>query len=297
MAAPKGIPLWKVLGKSHRPQSPNTVIPCQRGFVRKALPRWQSSAFRCAATLPLAVIPAEAALADPQALSTFVPVQTQDALVTPTGVLEFQGTGVYTRDDFARGGRDLLNLTPTVKLGAAKGVQIDVSAPYAVGNQSTASQGAGGFDIIYNFLPPAPNHPALAIQPGYQVAYGPGHTTDQYFLRGLATQWLGSNDRSPRLHLNVNWTHYTTPSPTSRQDAVEIGVAYSMLIKNDTALVLDAVHGAKSAKNQDETIFDAGLRWEVNDHWALSGGIGAGVGQESPAFRVIFAIQRDFHLF
>jgi hypothetical protein len=238
-----------------------------------------------------------AALADPQSLSTNVPVQTQDALVVRTGALELQGVGVYTRDDHNSSGRNLLNLSPTLKVGAAKGLQLDVSAPYSVGDQSGANQGSEGFDFIYNFNRPTPTFPALAVQAGYQLPYGAGHHTSQYFVRALATQWLGPNDKSPRLHLNLNWTHSTTPSSTSRKDVLEIGVAYSMLVSDTTALVVDVVHGAKIAKGQNETIADAGLRWEINDEWALSGGVGVGIGQQSPAFRILFAIQRDFHLF
>ena len=69
-----------------------------------------------------------------------------------------------------------------------------------------------------------------------------------------------------------------------------------MLVSETTALVIDVVHGAKSTKGQNETIADAGLRWEINDDWAMSGGVGFGIGQQSPAFRVLFAVQRDFHL-
>src|SRR4051794_27144954 len=71
----------------------------------------------------------------------------QDALATPRGTLTLQGTSVYTRDDFNRKGRDLLELGPTVKIGAAKGLQLDFTVPYAVGNQSSANQGYGATDF------------------------------------------------------------------------------------------------------------------------------------------------------
>jgi hypothetical protein len=237
------------------------------------------------------------ALADPQATSSFVPVQVQDALVVRTGALTLQGTGVYTRDDHNSRGEDLLNLTPTLKLGPMKGVQLDVSVPYAVGNQSSASQGSAGLDAIYQFTDPTPTRPALAVQAGYRTPYGAGHKSAEYFARGLATQWLGPNDKSPRLHLNLDWTHVTTPSATGRRDILEIGGAYSMLLSEHVALVVDIVHGAKSTERQNQTIVDAGVNWELNDGWLLAGAAGAGIGQQSPAFRVIFAFQKGFQLF
>jgi len=212
-------------------------------------------------------------------------------------VLEIQGTAVSTRDDHAADGRNLLNLTPTIKLGALKGLQIDVSAPYAVGDQRTANQGGGSLDAIWNFLPISDTLPALAVQPGYQTPYGAGHKSGQYFLRGLATQRLGTGEKAPRLHLNLNWTHVQQPSSTGRREVLEMSVAFSTLLTDKTALVLDVVHGAKTTVRQNQTIVEAGLKWELSDTWALTGGVGVGLGQDSPAFRVIFGFARDVSLF
>jgi hypothetical protein len=250
---------------------------------------------RLAAVLAVLSTPA---LADPQGLSGNVPVPVQDALALKRGVLQLQGTGVYTRDDFNSAGRDLLRLSPTVKLGAAKGLQLDLTAPYAVGNQSGASQGYGAADVLYQVTEPSPHVPALAVQAGYRFfTYGPGGPSNQYFVHLLATQWLGDTDKAPRLHLNLNWTHVATPSGSARSDITEIGLAYSRLDSADTALVLDVVHGAKAAKAQDQTVVDIGLRHEISQRWAVSAGIGAGLFQQSPAFRILFAVQRNFQLF
>jgi len=248
-----------------------------------------------AAAMATAAAPA---LADPQALSRNVPVPVQDALATKRGTLTLQGTGVYTRDDFNSKGRDLLELGPTVKLGVAQGLQLDFTAPYAVGNQSSANQGYGAADFFYQFTEPSPRMPALAVQGGYRFfEFGPGLQSDQWFLRAAATQWFGPDDKSPRVHLNLNWTHIPRPGNSNRSDVLEIGLAYSQLVSRSTALVLDVVHGAKTAKGQDETILDVGLRHEFNDEWAVSAGVGAGIFQESPAFRVLFGVQRNFELF
>ncbi len=241
---------------------------------------------------------AAAAAADPQALNTNIPVQTEDALVVRTGTFELQGYALYTRDDHNSAGRDLYQFSPTLKLGPARHVQLDLSLPYAAGNQSSANQGNLSADAIYQFTDPGPAIPALAVQGGSQFFnYGAGHKTTQYFLRGLLTQWLGADERAPRLHLNLDWTHVAEPSQTGRSDVLEFGIAYSMLVSDDTALVADVVHGAKTTKQQNETILDVGLRHVIGDEWALSGSVGAGLGQQSPAFRVLFAVQRDFALF
>lgn len=235
---------------------------------------------------------------DPQGLSTFVPVQTEDALVVNPGVFELQGYSLFTHDHFNKAGSNLLELNPTIKFGPVRHVQLDISAPYNVGNQSTANQGNASINGIYQFTDPGPLVPALAAQAGYQFFnYGPGRASDQYFVRGLATKWLGSDNKAPRLHLNVDWTHATNPGQGSRSDILAIGVAYSQLVTSDTAFVTDIVHGAKPAAKQVETIVDVGLRHLIADNWAVSGSVGTGLGQQSPGFRALFAVQKEFHLF
>lgn len=238
------------------------------------------------------------ALADPQALSSFAPLQTQDALVVPPGSLTLQGTGVYTRDTNLQGrGSNLLNLTPTVKLGAYRGVQLDASVPYAVGSQSSAQQGSAGVDAYYQFTDPTPTFPALAVQAGYQWPYGSGVKSNQFFIRALATQWLGSSERAPRLHLNLEYTQVTNPVRTARRDVPAIGVAYSQLLTNKTALVLEIRHGANTSKNSNFTLLGTGILWEITDAWSASGGLNVGVGEKSPDYRVIFGLKRAFQLF
>jgi len=237
------------------------------------------------------------ALADPQSLSSYVPVQTEDAYETRLGTLEMQGVSRFTRDSNNRRGPNLWNLEPTLKLGALPGLQLDVSAPYAAGNQSGANQGGYGADALYRFNQQTMYLPAFALHAYYQQPYGAGHKSAQYTLRGIATKSLGSSERSPRLHLNLTWYHRVQPSSTQRDDQLEASVALSTLITERTALVADVVHGAKPDRNSNQTILEVGFRHEINDGLALSGGIGVGVGQQSPAFRAIFAIQKSLKLF
>ncbi len=48
-------------------------------------------------------------------------------------------------------------------------------------------------------------------------------------MKGIAAEWLGGSDTSPRLHLNLIWTYRTQPGTTARDDQREFGVACSML--------------------------------------------------------------------
>ena len=95
---------------------------------------------------------AGAARADPQGLSPFVPVETEDALAVRLGELDFQGVARFTKDTHNSSGGDLWNWSPEVKLGGpVKGLELIAGLPYATGNQSGANQGSGHFVAFYQF--------------------------------------------------------------------------------------------------------------------------------------------------
>jgi hypothetical protein len=238
------------------------------------------------------------AFADPQGLSTDVPVQVQDAYVVRLGTFELQGGGVYTNDSHNSKGRDLLNLTPEMKLGGpVEGMEVILAAPYAVGDQSGANQGGGALTAQYQFNKGSASMPAFLAQVGYETPYGAGHHTASYHVEGVMTQRLGDSDAAPRLHLDLFWTHRNQPDSKTRFDQLGIGIAYSMLVRPDTALVMDVVHEAKPAKRQVENIVDVGFRHEITSDFAVSFGAGVGIAEQSPDFRILFAIQQSFQAF
>ena len=240
-----------------------------------------------------------AALADPdpQSLAYFVPMEVQDALTTPEGVFEFQGYQLFTRNPYVKSNQNTFVLSPTVKLGAFHHVQLDITAPYQI-NGNTPNSGSSGVDGYYQFTDPSPYFPALMVQAGYTfTGYGPGKTSNNYFVRGLATQWLGPNSHAPRLDVNVNWTHYTTPLPGNRSDVWGFGLGYTQRLNDQTAFVADVVHDYQVVNNQTENFVDAGLRYIVGGGWVVSGVVGVGYGPQAPAFRTLFTFQKDFGLF
>lgn len=251
------------------------------------------------ADAPVRTLISAAAMADPdpQALSSNSPVEVQDALVVPEGIMEFQGISLYTYNPYTKTNQSTLLLNPTLKIGAMHHVQLDITAPYQI-NQNTPNAGSAGVDGYYQFNDPTPYFPALAVQAGWTfTGYGPGKTSNSYFVRGLMTQWLGDDKNAPRLDLNVGWTHVTTPLPGNRSDLWSFGLGYTQRLNAKTAFVADITHDYLPVNNEAENFVDAGLRYVVGDGWVVTGAVGAGFAQQSPALRTIFSFQKDFGLF
>ena len=242
-------------------------------------------------------ISARACAADPQSISTDVPVQVEDAFPTKYGVMTLQNTDVYTDDNKNSKGADDTQVQGVVKIGALPGLQVDIGPSYNFGDQSNADSGAGTVDALYQFNDNTTYLPAFAAHIYYEQPYGAGHQSQEWVFRGIATKYLGPSDRAPRLDINLTDYHLEQPSSTSRKDQLEAIVGLSADLNQNTAIVGDVVHGDLSAVGQVETIVDVGLRHTISGDWAISGGVGAGVEQQSPAFRVFFALQKDINLF
>ena len=238
-----------------------------------------------------------AARADPQSLSTNVPVQIEDALPVRLGTLELQGDNRFTRDTHNRRGSDLLVSDLVLKLGPLPGLQLGLGPSYGFGDQSGANGGYVTADVLYQFTRNSAHVPALALHGYYGQPYGAGRRSVQYTLRGIATKYLGGSERSPRLHLNISWYRLAQPGPGQRADRLELAVGHSRLVSDSTAFVVDVVHGAKPERRARQTIVDVGVRHEIGDGWAVSLGVGAGIAQQSPALRAFFAVQRSFRVF
>lgn len=91
----------------------------------------------------------------------------------------------------------------------------------------------------------------------------------------------------------------STPDPSASQqhNQNEVGIAYSQLLAADTAAFVDFVHGDKPQRSQQESIIDIGVKHLLGDTVAVSFGGGFGMGQQSPAFRILFSVQKDIQLF
>ena len=238
------------------------------------------------------------AAADPQGISTNVPVQVEDAFpAVDAGEGEFQVDNRFTHDTHDDRGPDLITTSPTLKIGAAPRLQLDVSPSYGFGDQSGARSGAVSLGALYQLTDNGRWLPALAVHGIYETPYGHGHPTADYVLRAIATKYLGEGKSAPRLHLNFTWTHVVQAGGATRANQYEAGVGYSRLLTPKLALVLDALHGQTARRGGRQSYLDAGLVRAFRKGLTLSAGAGAGVQQQSAPYRIFFALQQEFGLF
>lgn len=241
---------------------------------------------------------ARSALADPQGLSTNVPVQIEDAFpAVEFGEGQLQYDGRYKRDPHDTAGSNEYTSGPTIKLGLLPHTQFDINPGYTNGDGSGAGQGTTSIDSLVQLIGNSRLLPALALHGFYEIPYGSGHKSAQYTLRGIATKYLGTSKSSPRLHLNLTWIHVTQPDRMTRRNQMEIAGGISFLVAQHTAMVLDVVHGAQATVGNNQSFIDGGFLHDIDEDWSFGLGAGAGIAQNSPQLRVFVSLQRSFELF
>lgn len=235
---------------------------------------------------------------DPQALAPNYPVEIEDALPVPLGAFVVQVDQRFTRDRGMGTTNDLGQPEVVFKLGAVKGLQLDVSPSYSYGSSANADRGFGTVDALYQFTHDKGLKPDLAVHAYYQAGYGHGGPSDQTILRGLLTKRLGDTAQAPRLHLNVSWTRVLDPTEENRFNQWSVAAGYSMLLLKDTALVLDFVHSQRPVRRDpDQNLLDVGLIHQFSPQWSVAFGAGGGVTSSSPEGRIFVGLQRSFKLF
>ena len=232
---------------------------------------------------------------DPQALSVGVPVRIQDALVTSFGEAIFQTVSINTYVD--RHGNGLSSpLSETVKLGVLPGLGINLGIAGNLGDAGHAGYVVTpSFQYVFN---KSRNYvPGLSVEGTYSPQPGTGLSGGTWGFSGQATEYLGSTEQSPRLHLNFEWNKINDESQRARPNTFGYGVGLSTLISDSTSLVGDVFYSQTSARHVSQTFFDLGVIHIVGPRLSLSAGGGVGLDRSTPAFRLFLSLSISFRLF
>ena len=232
---------------------------------------------------------------DPQALSIGVPVRIQDSLTTGYGeaILQSVGIGTYV----GRHGNGLAApLSETLKVGVAPNLGVNLGLTNNVGDA-----GHAGWTVTpsfqYVFVKPHGYVPGLSVEGAYTPRPGTGLSGGSFGASGQLTQNLGSTIRSPRLHLNIEWTQLNDETRRARLQTFGYGAGVSALISDRTAIVGDIFYSQTGARGDSQTFADLGISTIIAPRLALSIGGGVGVDKSTPAGRVFISLSTSFHLF
>lgn len=216
----------------------------------------------------------------------------------PYDAIEAQGYFRYDRNRLGSGGSDLFQFAPRIEMGLFRNFQASIALPYRLGNAAEAKQGDVNIQGLYTFNNEGAVLPPLSLGLGAVQPYGYQNGGTETPVKFAATKSIGSFGASYipcRLHLNAIWYHNYDPLRTEdsreRRDRYLVGIGYSQPITNNATLVADIYRQELRGSKRAENMVEVGTRIQLTPPTVLTGSVGTGFADRSPAFRVLVGFQ------
>jgi hypothetical protein len=228
--------------------------------------------------------------ADHTNLEEGLPVRVEDAY--PIGYLgrELQLLTRYERD---HEGNHSIRIEPRLELGFPRNAQIALKAPFLFGEDQPDGIGDTEAEILYNFNQETLDLPALSLAAGATLPTGDGRGIDP-MIKLLATRTLGESTMFHQLHLNVRYQYNARQRDEERRDLWFYGIGYSARVTTDMMFVASIFREHHAERHVEINVVEAGIRYQLTPLWVLTGGLGFGLGDESPDVQVTFGFQYAF---
>jgi hypothetical protein len=267
-----------VEGRGRNPINGKAAIICLLIFVCSA-PLWHC-------------VPSVRA-ADHYNLEENLPTQLVDAIPTAYRNREVQG---YFRWEHTNEGKDLFEFVPRLEYGIIRNAQIELEVPFELGSGAEGDEGIGDVSLaaLYNFNQETLLIPMFALSAHVEFPtsdQGKGYDTTVKFIM---TKTIGRSSMLHRIHFNGAWKHNDDAKSNERDDFYQLIFGYDRRVGPDTMLILDFIREELKEKDQAANIAEAGIRYQWNPLTVLAGGVGAGIGDDSPDFRLTLGFQRSF---
>lgn len=220
-----------------------------------------------------------------------MPAEVEDAYASDYLVPELHSVVRYER---ARHGGDGFVLIPRFGYGFARNWHARIAAPFLLGSTDKTGSGDTELEVFHNFQSESLYIPALAWIVSADLPTGRNSNGIDTRVKLIATKALGDSYLLHRLHLNLAWNHNADPTADERRDRYSAILGYSHLLPDDTVLVMDVVREQELEKSKTDNIVEAGIRRMLMPSAVLSLGVGAGIGPDSPDFRLTIGFQYSF---
>jgi hypothetical protein len=242
------------------------------------------------------------------------PFEITDPTAASPGEAELSIVGIYER---ARRGRyrGTVALQSEFEAGVLPGLAFRIGQEGAYGNLQTRRRldaatpmegseggapecgGATRVGALYQIAEDRGAMPAIGLLGRVRAVYGPGRPAQEADVVALFGKTLGGSERSLGLNLNLGWTRPFDPLPGERTGRYFVNASVGQALTRDSVLVVTYVREQQERGERDFSLVQAGVRHRLSGGGPVLGlAVGAGLGRDSPAFQVSFAVQWSFGL-
>lgn len=267
---------------------------------------------RVAILLAFLILPILAAAQDEPLTLADDPFEITDPLAAPLGEAELSIVGIYER---ARRGRyrGTVALQTEFEAGVAPRLAFRIGQEGAYGNLQTRRRldaaastesndsgppawgGATRIGALYQIADDRGAMPAIGLLGRVRAVYGPGQPAQEADVVALFGKTLGGGERPLGINLNLGWTTPFSPLPGERSGRYFVNTSVGQALTRNNVLVLTYVREQQERGERDFSLVQAGIRHRLSRGGAVLGlAVGAGIGRDSPAFQLGFAVQWSF---
>jgi len=229
--------------------------------------------------------------ADHMNLEEGIPVEIEDALPTAYRNIEIQGLFHWDRE---YNGDDRFTSEARLELGPFRNTQLEIDVPFLWGD-AVEEDGLGAVRLgaLYNFNQETLLVPAFALAGDLELPTNDESEGVDTTLKFILTKTIGRSSVLQRIHVNGSWKHNSEAEGDEREDYYVAVAGYDVRVTPDTMLIIDFVREQDEMKDEEASIVEVGLRYQLTPLTVLALGAGAGIGDESPDVRVMVGFQHS----
>ncbi len=220
-----------------------------------------------------------------------LPTEVEDAYPTAYGNRELQLQGRYQRTG---DGKNQFVVDPRLELGFARNWQAKIAVPFRLGSGDRTGSGDVGLEVFHNFNNESLRLPAIAVSARADLPTGRNSRGIDTQFKFIATKSLGASRQLQRVHFNLIYRNNARAGAGERSNRTSGILGYSQRLNADTIGIVDYVREQNREKGATSDLIEVGLRRQITPLTTLSLGVGAGISQQSPDFRLTAGLQKNF---
>lgn len=196
------------------------------------------------------------------------------------GMLKIEGRLQYEKYDEYE-----LVLENSIEYDFSKKWRLELTAPLGKMEHEKTEIEDTELEVKYVFNPDSETFPVVALE--FETLFPTAkhsHGIDESVCLFL-DQHLGKSEWNHQLHLNFAETFIGGAEEEDRRFRYEAIAGYSVNLTPQTSLTADFIREQLEEHGENSNIIEAGLKHEFNDTFAIAGGVGHGIGEESPEWQ------------
>lgn len=191
-------------------------------------------------------------------------------------------------------------LTPTFEYGIFRNAELELSAPFKMGNADKANSGDIRLGLLYNLNTENIFMPAFAVVGKAIFPTGIESSGFDYSFKGIFSKSIFRSILG-RIHFNFEYIINQDPKKepangeikTERDQRFILIAGYSGRLGRSSVILVNYVYEEKRLITKEQQVIELGWRKQLAPRTVISAGAGFGISTDAPKFQINIGFQRN----